>query len=228
MRNKYIGVAAVAFSSLLFTGCDKEDLKDLFPDLPGDNGNPKTWDVINFEQYGTGMLTEAQSTNGAGPFLVTGKRRGMDGSYAEGNHAAVFNTHTPTGDDTDLYTGPGHPDGADLGKVLIINQDMESTPNDNEYGGTMSLDFSSVGGVTLKEVTVLDIDGYEDMSYVRLYGQNDKMLLEKRLHNKGNNTVQVVDLGATKGVIRLEVVLDGESNGMPAGSGAIDNILFSK
>lgn len=226
MRNRYLGIAALAFSSLLFTGCDKEDLTDMFPHMPDDKGNSKTWDVINFEQYDTGFLTQVKSTNGAGPFMVMNKRREMNGTYSEGNFAMIFNTQTPTGDDADLYTGVGKV--ADLGKVLIINKDMESTPDDNQYGGTMILDFSSMGTVTLKDITVLDIDAYEDKSYVRLYGQNNKMLLEKKLNTTGNNTVQVVDLGATRGVMRLEVVLDGENGGHPAGSGAIDNIKFSK
>lgn len=221
-----MGMAALALSTILFTGCDKEDLMDMFPHLPDDKGEPAAWDVINFEQYETGFLTQVESTNGAGPYMVMGMRREMGGAYAEGNHAMVFNTQTPTGDDTDLYTGVGKI--ADLGKVLIINQDMESTPNDNQYGGMISLDFSSMGGATLHDITVVDIDAYEDMSYVRLYGHNGKMLLEKKIHPMGNNTVQVVDLGATKGVMRLEVVLDGENGGMPAGSGAVDNIRFSR
>lgn len=194
--------------------------------MPNDRGDSKSYDVINFEQYSTGFLTQVKSTNGAGLFMVMNKRREMNGTYAEGNFAIIFNTQTPTGDDADLYTGVGKV--ADLGKVLIINQDMNSTPNDNQYGGMINLDFSSMGGATLKDITVVDIDAYENMSYVRLYGHNNKLLLEKKIPTTGNNMVQVVDLGATKGVMRLEVVLDGENSGMPAGSGAIDNIRFSK
>lgn len=221
-----MGIAALALSTMLFTGCDKEDLMDMFPHMPDDKGNSKTWDVINFEQYDTGFLTQVKSTNGAGPFMVMNRGRMMNGTYAEGNVAMIFNTQTPTGDDDDLYTGVGKV--ADLGKVLIINKNMESTPDDNEYGGTMNIDFSTMGGATLKEITVIDIDEYEDMSYVRLYGHNNKMLLEKKIPTTGNNTVQVVDLGDTKGVMRLEVVLDGVNNGMPSGSGAIDNIKFAR
>lgn len=228
MKNKYIGIAALACCSMLFTGCEKE-LDDLLPHLPpGNGGNPVTWDVVNFEQYETGFITQVQSANGAGPLMVMSTRREADGTLSEGNYSMIFNTNTPTGDDTDLYTGPEHPNRVDLGKVLIINQDMNSTPNDNHYGGIMRVDFSSLGAVTLKDITVLDIDEYEDRSYVRLYGRNNKMLMEKRIPVMGDNSVQVVDLGATKGVMRLEIVLDGESNGMPAGSAAIDNIRFSK
>lgn len=227
MKNRYLSVAALALSTFLFVGCDEEDFKDFFP-RPKDGGNTKNWDVINFEMYKTGFLSEVKSSNGTGPIMVTGKRRQSDGTYAAGNVAMIFNTHTPTGDDTDLYTGIGHPQGFDLSKVLIINQDMNSTPNDNEYGGTLMLDFSSMGSVTLHELTALDIDKYEDMSYVRLYGANGRMLLEKKLIPKGNNSVQVVDLKGTAGVVRLEVTLDGSNGSKPAGSGAIDNIKFMK
>ncbi|GHA76759.1 hypothetical protein [Pontibacter akesuensis] len=226
MKNKYLSVAALALSTFLFVGCDDEDIKDFFP-KPSD-GDSKNWDIINFEMYKTGFLTEVKSSNGTGPIMVNAMRRQSNGTYANGNHAMIFNTHTPTGDDTDLFTGIHHPQGYDLSKVLIINQDMNSTPNDNQYGGTMTLDFSSMGTVTLHELTALDIDKYENMSYVRLYGANNRMLLEKKLMNMGNNSVQVVDLGNTSGVMRLEVTLDGTNNGMPAGSGAIDNIKFMK
>lgn len=230
MKNKYLGIAALAFSTMLLSGCSKEDLEDLIPHYPKDGDKPgmMTWDVINFEQYDTGFITQAQSAMGTGPVMIMNKRRMKDGGWDTGNFAMVFDTNNPTGDDNDLYTGKGHPDKADLGKALIINMDMNSTPNDNEYGGSMTLDFSKQGGVTVKDITIVDVDAYEDESFVRLYGANHTLLMEKKIPTKGNNSVQVVDLGGTKGVMHLEVVLAGMNNGMPAGSGAIDNIRFAK
>src|SRR5690606_16951813 len=93
---------------------------------------------------------------------VTARKRNADGTYAFGNHAALFDTQAPTGDDTDLYT-------TDWGLAAIINQDQTDVPNDNQWGGEIIFNFADIGPVTMQSLKALDIDSYENMSWVYLY-----------------------------------------------------------
>ncbi|MBB6611284.1 T9SS type A sorting domain-containing protein [Pontibacter sp. Tf4] len=172
--------------------------------------------IIDFNQESTGLIT-ATTTN-AGMVDIVGQRRTPDGPIALGNHAAIFDTGQPTGDDTDLYTD-------DWGNVLIINQDRTNVPNDNQWGGVMELDFSAVGPVTLYSLKALDIDEYEDWSWVKLYDANGNELYSVQLQPLGDNSKQMVDLGGTKGVMKMRVYLDGTGEDF-VGSGAIDDIMF--
>lgn len=173
---------------------------------------------FNYEQYSKGLITTLQTKEG--PVAVMGRKRNADGSYATENHAAIFDSQTPTGDDADLYT-------TNWGQVLIINQDQTSVPNDNQWGGEFILDFSAVGPVTMESLKALDIDNYEGQSWVYLYDAAGNELHKVQLQNLGDNSRQDVDLGNTKGVMRMRVVFDGrnEMNDL-AGSGAIDDIKF--
>ncbi len=179
---------------------------------------PSACNTIDFENSRTGFVTSVNT--GAGVVFISNKMRRADGSYAPENHASIFNTASPTGDDLDLWT-------ADWGNVLIINQDMNPEPNDNPWGGEMTLDFSAVGPVTMSSMKALDFDVYEGNSWVYLYDGAGKELYKAKIENLGNMSQQEVDLGNTKGVMMMKVVLDGlNSAGMLAGSGAIDDIKF--
>ncbi|WP_439881407.1 T9SS type A sorting domain-containing protein [Pontibacter sp. MBLB2868] len=175
-------------------------------------------DEMSFNYEPNGLITTFKT--GAGTVGIFGKKRNPDGSYAIENHAAMFDSQAPTGDDADLYT-------VDWGKVLIINQDLSSVPNDNQWGGELILDFSAFGPVTMNSLRALDIDSYEGDSWVYLYDKEDQELYKVQLQNLGNNSRQVVDLGNTKGVMKVRIVLDGrnEMNSL-AGSGAFDDIRF--
>jgi hypothetical protein len=133
-----------------------------------------------------------------------------------GNRAMLFNTEAPTGDDEDLYT-------ADWGKALIIQQlGVENEPNDNQWGGEMKLTFPKA--VKLESMKVLDIDEYEDNSWVYLYDAEGNELHKAMLQPLGNNSKQTVSLGSTEGVMMIKVVLAGKDGFV--GSGAIDDIMF--
>ncbi|MBC5774011.1 T9SS type A sorting domain-containing protein [Pontibacter sp. KCTC 32443] len=173
---------------------------------------------INFENNNTGFVTS--TTTGAGVVNIFNRKRNVDGTYETENHAAIFNTLMPTGDDSDLYT-------EDWGHVLIINQDLNPEPNDNPWGGEMTLDFSAFGPVKMTSLKALDFDVYEDNSWVYLYDGAGNELYKVQIHSMGNNSKQEIDLGNTKGVMKMKVVMDGfNSAGMLAGSGAIDGIKF--
>ncbi|MBB6611285.1 hypothetical protein H7F15_09575 [Pontibacter sp. Tf4] len=172
--------------------------------------------IADFNQDEPGLITS--TTTNAGEIGILGRRRTSDGPIALGNHAAIFNTGMPTGDDEDLYT-------EDWGNVLIINQDRTNVPNDNQWGGILELDFSAFGPVTLYSLKALDIDEYEDWSWVKLYDGEGNELYSVQLKPLGNNSKQIVDLGATSGVMLMKVYLDGTGVDY-VGSGAIDDISF--
>ncbi|MEJ8758051.1 T9SS type A sorting domain-containing protein [Pontibacter sp. H259] len=171
---------------------------------------------IDFEQDGTGLI-ESTTTN-AGEVGILGRRRMADGPIDLGNHAAIFDSGNPTGDDDDLHT-------MDWGNVLIINQDRTNVPNDNQWGGQLELDFSAFGPVTMTSLKALDIDEYEDWSWVVLYDGEGNELYHVQLQPLGDNSKQTVDLGNTEGVMMMRVYLDGTGEDY-VGSGAIDDIKF--
>ncbi len=174
--------------------------------------------VIDFEEERPGFITATATSKGT--VAIHARKRNVDGTYAPENHASVFNTQSPTGDDADLYT-------ADWGNALVINQDLKDEPNDNPWGGEITLDFSAFGPVVVYSMKALDFDVYEDNSWVYLYDGEGKELWKARIHNTGNNGKQEVFLNNTRNVMRMKVVFDGRNSaGMLAGSGAIDNIRF--
>lgn len=177
-----------------------------------------TCHLENFSDEKLGLVSVLNTPAGAVP--VFGKKRNPDGTYAPENHAAIFDTQAPTGDDTDLYTVDWH-------HVIIINQDLTNVPNDNQWGGELHFDFSRIGPVTMKSMRALDIDGYENNSWVYLYGENNVELYKIKLQPLGNNSRQTVDLGNTRGVLKMKIVLDGYNESMHlAGSGAFDDLSF--
>jgi hypothetical protein len=185
---------------------------------PATTTSPTSCNVIDFENKSTGFIKSVNTC--AGVVHISNKMRHADGTYVTGNYASVFNTASPTGDDWDLWT-------PDWGNVLIINQDLNPEPNDNPWGGEMTLDFSEIGPVIMTSMKALDFDAYENNSWVYLYDGQDNELYKVKIENLGNMSQQVVDLGNTKGVMKMKVVLDGTNeHGMLAGSGAIDEINF--
>ncbi|MFD2248281.1 hypothetical protein [Pontibacter ruber] len=226
MKTNLWKVLAFGLSTLTLLSCDKEDELSTMGDNLTKDATAETCDVIDFNQYETGFITQVTSMNGIGPVAVYNKARNAEGNLLEENKAMIFDTHAPTGDDDDLYTGEGSDNGALLQKALIINEPALTIPDDNAKGGTMTLDFSAIGTVTLQSMKVVDIDEYENDSYVRLYNAAGTELYAVKLKNLGNNTVQDVNLGNTAGVTKMIVTLAGTEGYV--GSGAIDDIRFCK
>lgn len=185
-------------------------------EVPCTTPEPENCFIADFNQEQKGLITS--TTTNAGEIGILGRRRTADGPIALGNHAAIFDSGMPTGDDADLHT-------MDWGNVLIINQDRTNVPNDNQWGGVLELDFSAFGPVTMYSLKALDIDEYEDWSWVKLYDGNGNELYSVQLQPLGNNSKQTVDLGGTSGVMLMKVYLDGTGVDF-VGSGAIDDIMF--
>jgi hypothetical protein len=174
--------------------------------------------TIDFNSEKRGLISSINTE--AGPVALMGRKRNADGSYAPENYAAIFDTQDPTGDDTNLYT-------VDWGHALIINQYHNDYPDANQWGGELILDFSAIGPVTMESMKVVGMDTYEQMSWVYLYDADGKELHKEYLKPLGMNSKQTVNLGKTKGVMMMKVVLDGRNDmGQMSGSAAIDDIKF--
>jgi hypothetical protein len=187
---------------------------------PSANGVEITQHTIHFDSMPRGLISSIDTE--AGPVAIMGRKRNPDGTFAPENHAAIFDSQDPTGDDTNLYT-------TDWGQVLIINQYLNDYPDATQWGGELILDFSAIGPVTMESFRVVGVDNFEDLSWVYLYDADGKELNKVYLKPLGMNSKQLVNLGNTRGVMRMKVVLDGrDGSGDLAGSAAIDNIMFHK
>ena len=106
-----------------------------------------------------------------------------------------------------------------LGNVLIIQEDngYEDQPDDNQYGGTMSFDFSPVAQ-EIYEIELLDID--YPVSITVVYMDDNGMMQEKPpldVPLRGNNSLQKIALNE-KNVVQLRLNLRS--------SGAVSSLSF--
>ena len=111
-------------------------------------------------------------------------------------------------------TGTLDPDlEVDLGNLMILpdnitdanNDLLVDVPNDNQYGGTITLDFSdNVKVVSFKYVDQDD----PSPSYARAYDVNNVLISSVTISNGGNGSVQVIAMNADN-IRRLEFELAG-------------------
>lgn len=118
----------------------------------------------------------------------------------------VFDSANPTGADTDLATD-------NLGNVLIISEDGDSTdPDDNQTGGTIVFEFSEPSFVA--SVTVLDIERH---GFVRAFDADGAEIARIIVPVGGDGVQAQLQIGL-ENVSRLDMELRG--------SGAIDYLAF--
>ena len=107
--------------------------------------------------------------------------------------AMVFDSAAPTGGDTDLETPGYHPTNTTAqGKILIIQEDGTSTPDDDAAGGKIIFEFSSP--LDVLEVHVLDIDEDENTfkSWVKTYDPFGSLISTVGMEGLGDNSFQKV------------------------------------
>jgi hypothetical protein len=204
------------------------------------------WGVITFEDLEEGArVTEVFGSLGSGPIGV----QGINPRLSRGiNAAVVFDSSCRpgampgdcSGEDIDLGTpneafgGPGVGSGGAssndtaLGKMLIIAENVADAngdrlvddPNDARQGGTLQLDFSALGRVTIQTITFVDLDNPNSAQKVELFrgGATGTLLKTIPLPVTGNNGVGVVPLNVP-GVDTVIITLTD--------SAAIDNISFT-
>lgn len=118
----------------------------------------------------------------------------------------VFDSAQPTGGDTDLAT-------SNLGNVLILSEDGDSSdPDDNAGGGIFKFDFD--GEVTVDSITLLDV---EEAAWIKVFDEHGNLLRLIDAHTSDNGQLNVhID---TPGAAYMTVQLGG--------SGAVDNLKFT-
>jgi len=204
------------------------------------------FDILDFEGKPAGSIVDQVfGPGGAGPIVV----RGINPEFeSETNAAILFDSSCPgrcSGGDGDLgtpnrdYGGPGRGSGgvigspftnsSPLGNVLIIAENLVDSDGDGlvddpddqaDRTVTTSLDFSALGTVTLREMTVIDIDPVGDPGRVDLLASGGAILVSFALPKTGDNGVAIVSLGPTAGVERMIVTAHQ--------SAAIDNIVLAR
>lgn len=234
MKKLYLFISCIA---ILVTACNTETYDGnietrtkLVSSFPDDIV------IIDFEEFLPGDIVSSTSPSGCTGSIAV---MALNPNFASDNAAMVFNSASPTGGDFDLGTpneifgGPGvSVDGeqpsndTDLGMVLIISEDLDSSDPDDSYvaGSNYEFDFNGYadGAVTLFGFDMLDLDapGAGDLpTVVSLYDDEDVLLLEKEIPYGPDNAKQFVDLEATENVARMVIELNN--------SGAIDNIAIT-
>jgi len=110
-----------------------------------------------------------------------------------------------------------------LGNLLVIKDfELDYPREDDTEGAYTTFDFSGVGPITAKSITVIDVELEEgETAQVRMYASNGGALLNTvSLPSTGQNGVAIVDLGNTAGVQYIVVDMNG--------SMGIDNLAFCK
>jgi hypothetical protein len=184
--------------------------------------------VINFEGLAAGTIVDSVSAGkGMSGDVVSGFVKVFGFSDVTGidtNAAMVFDSACPpdnmpascTGKDRDLFK-------PELGKVLIVSEDLDSTdPDDADFpSATLEFDFSAWGSgtATVDSLTVMDIEEAQNHgdALIELYsgGENGTLLGTVPLPDTGNNGMATVNVGMS-GVDFMRIKLNG--------SGAVDNI----
>ncbi|WP_344846142.1 SdrD B-like domain-containing protein [Celeribacter arenosi] len=125
------------------------------------------------------------------------------------NDAMIFDSANPTGGDYDLAT-------SNLGKLIIISEDGDSSdPDDNAGGGTITFEFDNPAGVN--DIKLVDIE--ENGGTIELFDVDGNLIKSVAIPAAGNNSIQTVMLQA-EGVSVMKVNL--------AGSGAVDDLCWKE
>ena len=121
--------------------------------------------------------------------------------------AMLFDTNNPTGEDFDLAA-------ADLGNVLVISEDGDtSDPDDNAQGGTLTFEWDN--SVDITGVDLLDID--ESGSSITFFDDNSHEIATLEIPELEDNGFQQLGFDV-ENVARMDIFL--------AGSGAVTAVDF--
>lgn len=227
MKKTLLRALTLSLSAVILFGCEKEE-DVLLNESMALQATTGTCDMITFENYAPGFLSQVQSTGGH-MIGVKSTMRAMDGTMVTDlNYAMLQHTGTTTEHDMKSTT---------LGNVLIINKYKESDvvmPGEefittNPWGGTIEVDFAAAAPVNIKSLDVIDIDSYESASKIELLGNDGKPVHSMAIPVTGEGGIGKVIFNGSNGVggiWKIRVYLDGMLDNNPAGSGGIDNIAF--
>jgi hypothetical protein len=210
----------MALAGLFLWGCDEpEELTTATVSSTSEANTVVTCcpypEKIDFNQYAAGTIpSEVHAASGAGPIGVYG----INPQFPSQNAAMIFDSSNPTGGDSDLKT-PGYANSADLKKVLIVSEDLNTNePNDTDRNGAiLKFDFSKIGPVLICSLDIIDLETRENESGKVIFYGKDGKISESALPTPGDNAVATANFGVA-GVLQMEIILNGSS--------AIDNIKF--
>jgi hypothetical protein len=252
---KFLYSVGFASAILLVQGCQKETLPDGNLESGGlYNAKANTTaltttmrcDNIGFENA-SGLLSQVYSDGGLGPIAMTSFNSRFP---AEPKAAMVFDSGNPHMEDVDLgtpnegYGGPGVGWGGSVGEpkttnavplgniIIIQNFDYQAPNDDDDAPSQITFDFSSLGKVTVKTITVIDAETLPRTSYggeaesgtIKLYThKGGTELYSATVPNTNQNGVLVIPLATdptvgTANVGYMEINL--------IGSMGFDNLTF--
>ncbi|MDJ0589805.1 MAG: hypothetical protein QNJ72_07385 [Pleurocapsa sp. MO_226.B13] len=160
------------------------------------------------ESNNTSMAIDFDENDLAAGTAIANQFIGVYFSSSSESELMLFDTENVTGEDFDLST-------SDLGKVLIISEDGDSSdPDDNAAGGTIGVEFEEL--VTVNSIGLLDID--EPGSSIAFYDDEANLIDSVEIESLGDNSFQEIDFNVDN-VASLEINL--------AGSGAVTGLDFS-
>ena len=203
----------------------------------------RSGDCINFNRLPAGQIpSQVFGRRGTGPVFLLGVNPTLGGNP---NAAVIFDSTNPTGTDIDLGTpnedfgGPGVGDGgesgspfqndADLGRLLIVGEDLVDLNNDDlvddpddadVVDARLEFDFSSVGPVVIDSITQVDTETDREIPLVEFFDDTNSLITTRRLQQPGNNGVATTEIVGVYNVTRMVINLFG--------SGAIDNVCFTE
>ncbi len=144
----------------------------------------------------------------SGGTVISDRYEGVEFSTSSEFGLMLFDSDNITGQDFDLAA-------TDLGNILIISEDGDSSnPDDNAAGGTIGIEFDELTQVN--SLSFLDID--ESDSAIAFYGEDDSILEIAEIPSLGDNSFQELDVDVF-GVSRIEIEF--------VGSGALTELDFA-
>jgi hypothetical protein len=249
---KHLFSATITFSLLFAAGCQKSDLKQQTAVEETISGarlstaqTTSVCDIIDFSGIAHGTVIEqVQSKNQNWTIGVSGynpedlAKGGTKAAMVLNSAGVVKGSNSQDmGTPNEKFGGPGVGAAGEggafanmvaWGNILVIKDfDSPVIEEDDTNGAFTSFDFSSVGKITAKSLSVIDVELTEQESaYVYLYASksdyDNKLnpLNKITLPSTGQNGVATVSLGNTTGVGFIVVDMNG--------SMGIDNLEFCK
>lgn len=176
--------------------------------------DPTTCNLV--QTFGTGELPRHVSMieEDRAVMTVTAQRRGHNGKYLEETEGLLLD---PTDPATDLTNPFDRQMLGMFGGILTVPD--ETGTKANRAGGRVTLDFSPVGSVTMKQMLFTDIAEEDRGSKVELYSASGQLLEQKEIPVMGKNQGIFVSFDNTPGVAKAVVTFGAERKNV--GSGAI-------
>lgn len=214
--------------STLAMSCDQETEADVQPLATTDTKNfgtvPGTT-IIQFSET-TGPLDQVMVVKDSYTSLPVKIKATefRNGKAINANAALVYDTNKPDKKNAGykaVNKGPFR-----LGNVLTVGKMQGNSPSINNKGGSIEMDFSSFGTVTMRGLYVVDIDENERGSTLELLDASGRVIYKDELPVTGAYTYQPLVLGGAgvAGVAKLRVTFKTKDG--RGGSGAIDVIQF--